>query len=69
MPRSSQVFYEICDAAPGGYWEPLGFMYDSKSQAENELRVKRKDVPTAFLVRVVMTKCDAGGRERSLKAI
>lgn len=69
MHRSSQVLYEICDARPDGYWDPLGFMYYSKSQAENELRVKKKDVPTAFLVRVVMTKCDAGSRERSLKAV
>lgn len=50
MNRSSQVLYEICDAAPNGDWEPLGFMYDSKTEAEAALRLKRTVVPSAFLV-------------------
>lgn len=67
--KNSQVFYEVCDVSPDDDWEPMGFMFDSKTEAEKELRDKKAHVPTAFLVRVVMTRCEASDHDRTLKAV
>ena len=58
VTEPGKVLYEICDTAPDGDWEPLGFMYDRREDAERELAKKQLSCPTAFLARVVMTRAD-----------
>jgi len=52
-----EVMYQVCDAAPCGRLELIGrFQYPTPEEAERERREKWRDVPTAFLARVEVTR-------------
>lgn len=58
MPRS-EILYQVCDTAPDGQWEPLGLLYNDRTQAGQELRRMKRLSPTVFLARVVYTRVNA----------
>jgi len=47
----------------------MGVMHESRAEAEHELREKKPYYPTAFLVRVVMTRCEEKSTHRHLQAV
>lgn len=47
----------------------MGLIYETKKEAERELLEKKPGYPTAFLVRVVMTRCDESIPKRYLHAV
>lgn len=57
MPRS-QVLYAVYRSTPEYGWEPFGMMYEDRASAEQELREVKPHYPTAFLVRVVLTRIE-----------
>ncbi|MBX9658577.1 MAG: hypothetical protein K2X00_08410 [Nitrospiraceae bacterium] len=64
-----EVLYEVCYSTPEYGWEPMGVMHESRAEAEHELREKKPYYPTAFLVRVVMTRCEEKSTHRHLQAV
>lgn len=64
-----QVLYEICYSTPEFGWEPMGMLYETREEAEFDLRDKKAYFPTAFLARVVMTRCDEVVLKQHLHAV
>lgn len=64
-----QVLYEVCYSTTECGWNPMGVMYETRKEAERELLEKKPYYPTAFLVRVVMTRCEEKMPARHLQAI
>lgn len=50
-------------------WEPMGLIYETRNEAERELLEEKPYYPTAFLVRVVMTRYDERVSTRRLHAV
>ena len=64
-----QVLYEVCRSTPECAWDPMGPMFETKEEAECELLEKKPYYPTAFLVRVVMTRCEEKLARKHLQVV
>jgi hypothetical protein len=68
--RRSEVMYQVCDVSPNGEWEPLGLLFNDRTQGEQQFRRFKRRCPslTAFLARVVShglkKRCRTGDGER-----
>lgn len=47
----------------------MGGMHETRADAEHEIREKKPYYPTAFLVRIVKTRCEEKGVHRHLQAV
>ncbi|MFY4729109.1 hypothetical protein [Nitrospira sp. BLG_2] len=62
-----QTFYEVCREDEEGF-EPLGWSFATREEAEQRLRELLPNFPGAFVVRTTMSRC--GPRIwRPLKAV
>jgi len=63
------VMYQVCYSSPEWAWETLDTAKPTREEAEQELREVKPRYPTAYVVRVVWSRCDASPASRPLKAV